>query len=46
MSRPMKTGGPRYAPAVNGGLSDPRSTGGAPAPSAPRPMLTDRRSTR
>ena len=47
MSRPTKIGGPPYAPVAHGGLSDPRSTGGAPATSSPRrPMLTDRRSTR
>jgi hypothetical protein len=45
MSRPVKFGGPPYVPAARGGLVDPRSTGG-PTSSAPRPTLTDRRSTR
>jgi hypothetical protein len=45
MSRPLKPGGPPYVPAARGGLVDPRSTGG-PSSAAPRPALTDRRSTR
>ena len=45
MNRPLKLGGAPYTPAARGGLSDSRSTGG-PAGSAPRPNLTDRRSTR
>lgn len=46
MSRPLKPGGgPPYVPAAQGGLVDPRSTGGPPS-AAPRPVLTDRRSTR
>jgi hypothetical protein len=45
MTYPMKSGRPPYVPAAHGGLSDPRSTGATPQ-SAPRPMLTDRRSTR
>ena len=45
MTRPLKLGGPPYVPSAQGGLADPRSTG-APAGRAPRPTLTDRRSTR
>ncbi|WP_293904096.1 hypothetical protein [Phenylobacterium sp.] len=45
MTRPLKTGGPTYVPAARGSLIDSRSTG-APASAAPRPNLTDRRSTR
>lgn len=46
MTRPLKLGGPPYAPAAHGGLVDARSTGGAPGTRSPRPTLTDRRSTR
>jgi len=45
MTYSMKTGRPPYVPAARGGLADPRSTGSTP-PSAARPLLTDRRSTR
>jgi hypothetical protein len=45
MTRPLKTGGPTYAPATHGGLIDSRSTG-APAAAAAKRILTDRRSTR
>jgi len=45
MSRPLKLGGPPYVPAAQGGLVDPRSTGGSSS-APPRPVLTDRRSTR
>ncbi len=46
MTRPVKLGGPPYAPAARGGLSDPRSTGSPATSAGARPMLTDRRSTR
>jgi hypothetical protein len=45
MARTLKLGGSPYAPAVRGGLADPRSTG-AGNPSTQRPTLMDRRSTR
>ena len=45
MTRPLKLGGPPYTPAAHGGLVDSRSTG-SPGARAPRPTLTDRRSTR
>lgn len=45
MSRPLKLGGPSYVPAGRTGLNDARSTGAASG-AAPRPTLTDRRSTK
>jgi hypothetical protein len=45
MTYSLKSGRPPYVPSAPGGLSDPRSTGSKPQ-FAPRPMLTDRRSTR
>ena len=42
----MKTYGTAWQSPARNGMTDTRSTGGAPSAQAPKPRLNDRRSTR